>query len=59
MALGLWLIALKAVTGHWLGNAEFTEYNVFYPLNPVRLCFALFVLDVSKIAGRGATATYV
>jgi hypothetical protein len=40
-ALGLWLVALKTGTGHWLGNAEFTRYNVFYPLNPLRLCVAL------------------
>ena len=40
-ALGLWLVVLRAGTGHWLGNAEFTRYNVSYPLNPVRLGFAL------------------
>ena len=39
--LGLWLVALRTGTGHWLGNAEFTRYNVFYPLNPFRLFAAL------------------
>jgi hypothetical protein len=41
VALSIWLIALKRVTGHWLGNAAFTEYNVWYPLNPIRASFAL------------------
>lgn len=41
VALALWLAALKHATGHWLGNAAFTEYNVWYPLNPMRAAFAL------------------
>lgn len=28
IALGLWLIALRHATGHWLGNDEFARYNV-------------------------------
>ena len=40
-ALGGWLFALHQATGHWLGNAEFTRYNVWYPLHPVRLSLAL------------------
>jgi hypothetical protein len=40
-ALLLWLIALRHFTGHWLGNSGFAEYNVFFPLNPVRFLFAL------------------
>jgi 4-amino-4-deoxy-L-arabinose transferase-like glycosyltransferase len=40
-ALCIWLFALKRVTGHWFGNRAFTQYNLFYPLNPVRLGFAL------------------
>jgi hypothetical protein len=40
-ALALWLTALKHATGHWLGNAAFTEYNLWYPLNPIRAPFAL------------------
>jgi hypothetical protein len=28
VALGIWLIALHHGTGHWLGNAEFAQYNV-------------------------------
>jgi len=38
----LWLIALRHFTGHWFGNSGFAEYNIFYPLNPVRFLFALF-----------------
>ncbi|HVW84370.1 MAG TPA: hypothetical protein VHB50_06800, partial [Bryobacteraceae bacterium] len=40
-ALCLWLLALKGATGHWFGNRAFTEYNLSFPLNPVRLSFAL------------------
>ena len=40
--LGLWLLTLRYFTGHWFGNAEFTDYNIFFPLNPVRFLFALF-----------------
>ena len=37
----IWLIALRRGTGHWFGNAAFTQYNVWYPLHPVRLTLAL------------------
>jgi 4-amino-4-deoxy-L-arabinose transferase-like glycosyltransferase len=40
-ALGLWVGILAHLTGHWAGNAEFTEYNVYYPLHPVRLAINL------------------
>jgi len=40
-ALVFWLAALKHATGHWLGNMAFTEYNLWYPLNPIRAGFAL------------------
>ncbi len=36
-----WLLLLHARTGHWLGNASFARYNLFYPLNPVRFALAL------------------
>jgi hypothetical protein len=39
--LALWLLALRHYTGHWFGNSEFTDYNIFYPLNPARFLFAL------------------
>lgn len=39
--LFLWLAALRHFTGHWLGNAEFAQYNLAYPLNPARFLFAL------------------
>jgi hypothetical protein len=41
VALALWLVVLKQGTGHWFGNSEFTNYNVFYQLHPVRVGFAL------------------
>ncbi len=40
-ALCIWLLALKRATGHWFGNRAFTQYNLLYPLHPVRLGFAL------------------
>lgn len=40
-ALGGWLALLVARTGHWLGNPEFAQYNLSYPLHPVRLGLAL------------------
>ena len=40
-ALGGWLVVLARGSGHVFGNTEFTEYNLYYPLHPVRLTFAL------------------
>lgn len=40
-ALGAWLIVLARTTGHVFGNPEFTEYNAFYLLHPVRFPLAL------------------
>ena len=39
--LCVWLLVLKQTTGYLLGSPEFTDYNVWYPLNPVRLSLAL------------------
>jgi hypothetical protein len=52
-ALALWLVALKVVTGHWLGNAEFAQYNLFYPLNPARLGLALLRRAYYLFIGNG------
>ena len=41
LALGVWLAVLYRETGHLLGNSEFTEYNLTYPLHPVRIGIAL------------------
>jgi 4-amino-4-deoxy-L-arabinose transferase-like glycosyltransferase len=40
-ALSAWFVALASSTGHLFGNAEFTRYNLFYPLHPVRFLLAL------------------
>lgn len=40
-ALSAWLLALATGTGHLFGSAEFTRYNLFYPLHPVRFLLAL------------------
>jgi 4-amino-4-deoxy-L-arabinose transferase-like glycosyltransferase len=36
-----WLLVLERATGRLFGNAAFTQYNVWYPLHPVRLPLAL------------------
>ncbi|MBI3279421.1 MAG: hypothetical protein HYZ57_06230 [Acidobacteria bacterium] len=37
MALGTWLLYLRAHTGHLFGDSGFTRYNLWFPLHPVRL----------------------
>lgn len=39
--LALWLAVLARGSGHLFGNQEFTRYNLFYPLHPLRLAAAL------------------
>ena len=39
--LAAWLAVLDHQTGRWFGNAAFTQYNLWYPLDPVRLPLAL------------------
>lgn len=39
--LAAWLVFLRNVTGNWLGDTGFANYNVTYSLNPVRMIFAL------------------
>lgn len=39
--LVIWLVVLRRATGHLFGSAEFTEYNAFYNVHPVRLTLAL------------------
>lgn len=51
--LVLWLLELKRTTGHWFGNPEFTDYNLFYPLNPVRLVLALIRRVYYLLIGSG------
>jgi hypothetical protein len=41
LALGGWLLYLRHVSGSLFGNREFQQYNLFYPLHPVRLSLAL------------------
>jgi Dolichyl-phosphate-mannose-protein mannosyltransferase len=40
LPLAAWLLLLHLHTGHWFGNALFAQYNLTYPLNPVRLGLA-------------------
>jgi hypothetical protein len=51
--LVLWLVTLKRATGHWFGSPEFTDYNLFYPLNPVRLLLALLRRGYYLFVGSG------
>ncbi len=39
--LAAWLVALHHVTGHWLGDPGFANYNVNYSLHPVRVLLTL------------------
>jgi hypothetical protein len=39
--LAIWLLALHHATGHWFGNAAFTDYNLREPLHAVPLALAL------------------
>jgi len=41
LPLAGWLFLLHARTGQWFGNRAFAQYNLTYPLNPVRLGAAL------------------
>lgn len=36
-----WVLLLGARTGQAMGSEEFAEYNLFYPLHPVRLSLAI------------------
>lgn len=49
----IWLIALDRGTGHLFGNAAFTQYNIWYPLHPVRLSLALLRRLYYLFAGSG------
>jgi len=40
-ALAGWLFVLYRATGHLLGNSGFADYNVLFPLHPVRVAVAL------------------
>jgi 4-amino-4-deoxy-L-arabinose transferase-like glycosyltransferase len=40
-ALGGWLLVLYRETGQLFGNAEFANYNLTFPLHPVRIAIAL------------------
>jgi 4-amino-4-deoxy-L-arabinose transferase-like glycosyltransferase len=37
VTLWTWIAILFHVTGHWAGSATFVDYNLFYPLHPMRI----------------------
>jgi 4-amino-4-deoxy-L-arabinose transferase-like glycosyltransferase len=41
VALAAWLGALYHRTGYWTGSPGFEQYNLYFPLHPVRLLVAL------------------
>ncbi len=41
-ALLAWIAFLWRAAGFWAGNRDFLEYNLYYPLNPLRLALAVF-----------------
>jgi hypothetical protein len=57
VALGGWLIVVRATTGHWLGNPAFAAYNTATILNPGRVlaaacrrCYQLAFADFRWLA---------
>jgi hypothetical protein len=38
--LALWVASVHQATGRWAGNTAFLQYNLFYPLHPLRLAAA-------------------
>jgi hypothetical protein len=64
-ALGGWLAVLYRGTGHLFGNAAFTDYNLLFPLHPVRVaialarrCFAIFAEDFHWIGWIGVVLAW-
>jgi uncharacterized membrane protein YsdA (DUF1294 family) len=61
-ALALWIALLGGRTGYWTGSPEFQRFNIFYPLNPVRLILAalrrLYYLFVSGFHWIGTAAIF-
>jgi 4-amino-4-deoxy-L-arabinose transferase-like glycosyltransferase len=41
VALAAWLTVLHRATGHWLGNAEFAQYNVADALKPLQILYSV------------------
>jgi hypothetical protein len=48
-----WLALLHARTGDWFGNSVFAQYNLEYPLNPVRLAMAVLRRGYYLFIGTG------
>lgn len=63
IALGAWLVVLHRATGHWLGNAEFAQYNVGDALKPLQILYSIaeraFYLFVKEGRFIGVIALYV
>ncbi len=63
MALAAWLLVLHRATGHWLGNAEFAQYNVAGALRPLQILYSAaeraFYLFVKEGRFIGVIALYV
>ena len=56
LALCLWLVYLRQVTGSWFGNAEFAQYNVTDSFTPMHILYAMMRDGKEFDAGRFATA---
>lgn len=41
IALAGWLVALRQATGSLFGNHSFEQYNLWYPLHPIRLALSI------------------
>jgi hypothetical protein len=63
IALAAWLFVLHRATGHWLGNAEFAQYNVGDALKPLQILYSAaeraFYLFIKEGRFIGVIALYV
>jgi 4-amino-4-deoxy-L-arabinose transferase-like glycosyltransferase len=48
-----WVLLLHSRSGHWFGNTYFAQYNLLYPLNPVRFALALLRRGYYLFIGTG------
>jgi hypothetical protein len=63
VALSGWILAVALQTGHWMGNADFAQYNLYEPLRPWRILVAfvrrLYFLVFANFHWIGAYAALI
>ncbi len=65
LALSGWLLVLKRATGNPLGSSAFADYNLTFPLHPVRVaialtrrCFSIFIENFHWIGWIGVAMAW-